>query len=168
MSIDTDHLSATYRRRLVDVPRRQLLISRIAGSEQEPDLSEPPNTNGLGRVRHFHRHSSDQWVPNPLPIDPAAAYLGLYPDDQVTSQVFQNAACNWRCWYCYVPFGLLAASADRSQWVNPSDLVDAYAQLPDRPPILDLSGGQPELTPEWALWTIDALEARGLERTVYL
>jgi uncharacterized Fe-S cluster-containing radical SAM superfamily protein len=168
MSIDTDRLSASYRLRLVDVPRRQLLLSRIAGSEQESDLSESPNVNGLGRVRHFNRNSSENWVSNPLPIDPACAYLGLDPADGLTSQVFQNAACNWRCWYCYVPFDLLAASPKTSQWANPIDLVDQYLALTDRPPILDLSGGQPELTPEWVLWTIDALEARGQERTVYL
>jgi uncharacterized Fe-S cluster-containing radical SAM superfamily protein len=72
------------------------------------------------------------------------------------------------CWYCYVPFELLAASPKKSQWANPRDLVDRYLELTPRPPVPDLSGGQPELTPEWVLWTIDALEARQQERSVYL
>ena len=43
-----------------------------------------------------------------------------------------------------------------------------YAALEDPPPIIDLSGGQPDLVPEWVLWTMEALEAMNLERRVYL
>ncbi len=167
-AIDTAQSSAHYRDRLIDVANRRILISRIAGSEQEPDLTEPTNAGGLGRVRHFRRASSERWIPNPLPIDPACARLGLKNVDCLNSQVFQNAACNWRCWYCFVPFDLLAAAPRSSVWTSALDLVRAYAELPDRPPVLDLSGGQPELTPEWVLWMMDALDEAGLSSSVYL
>ena len=168
MTIKTEKLSSHYRERLIDVAGRRLLVSRIGGSTQEGDLTEPPNARGLGRVRHFRRATSERWVPNPLPIDPAAARLGIPHAHQMNAQVYQNAACNWRCWYCFVPFELLAASPSRSEWVTAQQLVEMYASLPDRPIILDLSGGQPELTPEWVLWTIDALEELGLSDKVYL
>jgi uncharacterized Fe-S cluster-containing radical SAM superfamily protein len=166
--IDGQALSIRYRERLVDVANRKILISRIAGSGQESDLSEPPNARGLGRIRHFHRGGSARWGSNPLPLDPARSRLGLPSTDVITSQVYQNAACNWRCWYCYVPFDMLAARANKSEWVAVADLVEEYATLPVVPPVLDLSGGQPELTPEWILWTMDELEARGLDRKTYL
>jgi uncharacterized Fe-S cluster-containing radical SAM superfamily protein len=166
--LDTDRLSERYRSSMLDVATRRILIARLAGSDQEPDLSEPPNADGCGRVRHFHRNSGTGWVPNPLPIDPARAALGLPPGDALNSEVFQNGACNWRCWYCFVPFNMLSAIPSRSRWVTADELVALYAALPDRPPMLDLSGGQPDLTPEWVLWTMDALERSDLASSVYL
>jgi uncharacterized Fe-S cluster-containing radical SAM superfamily protein len=168
MPIDTDKLSARYRAQLVDAPRKRILLSKIEGSAQEPDLKKRPNTAGLGRVHHFRRAPSKRWIENPLPIDPACAYLGMPRQEIMTAQVFQNAACNWRCWYCYVPFDMLGAQAEKSQWATVEELVNAYADLPDRPLILDLSGGQPELTPEWVLWTMECLQRRGIATTTYL
>src|SRR5690349_12409002 len=105
--IDTQRVSSMYRDRLIDVEGRRLLITRLAGSEQEADLTLPPNCGGYGRVRHFRRATSDGWPLNPLPIDPACAALGMPQADEIRAQAFQNAACNWRCWYCFVPFNLL-------------------------------------------------------------
>ncbi len=167
MPINTIHASAKYRERVVDVPGRRVLISRIADSDQEKDLREPPNASGLGRIRHFAREC-EGWVLNPLPIDPARAKLGLPPGDNINSQVFQLGACNWRCWYCFVPFELLAASPSRSEWIGPDKLVAHFARLSMRPPVLDLSGGEPDLAPEWLLWTMEALEAADLAKSTYL
>jgi len=40
------------------------------------------------------------------------------------------------------------------------ELVDAYLAIPGRPSVLDLSGGQPDLVPEWVSWTLRALDER--------
>jgi uncharacterized Fe-S cluster-containing radical SAM superfamily protein len=168
MAIDTDQYSVRLRRRAIDTVGKRLLISRLRGSEQEADLSEPVNCGGLGRIRHFRRETADGWPDNPLPIDPACAALGIEPVDVLRVQVFQSAACNWRCWYCYVPFPLLTASEKRASWVEPSNLVECYLNQPDRPPVLDLSGGQPDLVPEWTLWMMRALEERGAADRTYL
>ena len=47
---------------------RQFLLSRIAGSEQETDMSVPSNCDGYGRIHHFRRNV-DKWVQDPLPND---------------------------------------------------------------------------------------------------
>lgn len=166
--IPTDEFSARLHERAVRVDSGELLISSFAGSGQENDLTEPPNCSGAGRVRHFRKATSPGWPPNPLPIDPARAFLGLEPDDAIEAQVFQNAVCNWRCWYCYVPFNMLAGDEKRSSWVTPQRLVDQYLQLSDRPPMIDLTGGQPDLVPEWVPWTMTALTAAGSADSVYL
>lgn len=167
--IDTDGYSERLRARLVDTEQRRLLVTRLVGSDQEVDLSEPVNCNGLGRIRHFRRNTSPGWPDNALPIDPACAALGIDAVDELRAQVFQNAGCNWRCWYCYVPFPLLAASETRGEWIEPSDLIRLYLdQAGARPPVLDLSGGQPDLVPEWTLWTIEALEEAGVGDSTYL
>lgn len=159
--IDTDSYSRRLRARAVDPSRQALLISDLRGSEQEDDLSEPVNCGGYGRIRHFTTRTRPSWPSNPLPLAPAAAALGLRLAGEMRAQVFQNAACNWRCWYCYVPFSLLSANPKRAAWFTAAELVDCYLAEQDPPPILDLSGGQPDLVPEWAPWTLQALDDRG-------
>lgn len=166
--LNTDTVSASYRQRMIDLTRRQLLITNFVGTEQEHDLTEPPNCEGYGRIRHFRRHASSNWPENPLPIEPAYRSLGLPAVEMIRAQVFQNAGCNWRCWYCFVPFKLLSAHAEHSGWLTPAQLVDMYLAQPDPPPMIDLTGGQPDLTPEWVVWMMDELEARGLQHSVYL
>ena len=75
--IDTDALSRAIRAAAVRPSKRRLLVTNFRGSEQEPDLTEPANCDGLGRIRHFRRQTSAGWPPNPLPIDPAARFLGV-------------------------------------------------------------------------------------------
>lgn len=166
--IDTAKLSAKYREKLLDAPRRRLLLTNFTGTEQECDLTVPPNCNGFGRVRHFRRATSDGWPANPLPIDPACRALGLNTTAELQAQVFQNAACNWRCWYCFVPFDLLSANPKHSSWLTPAQMIDLYLAEQPPPPMIDLTGGQPELVPEWILWVMQELKARGLEEKVYL
>jgi len=168
MSINTDEFSATMRQKAIDVPRRRLLVTNFRGSQQEEDLTEPSNCSGYGRVRHFRRIGTPGWPENPLPIDPASHKLGHVREDLLEAQVFQNAACNWRCWYCFVPFNLLSASANHSGWLTAAEMLDLYQKEPQPPCVIDLSGGQPDLTPEWVPWTMHELRQRGLDHSVYL
>jgi len=161
--IDTDGYSRCLRGKAVDLDDRRLLVSDLRSTAQEDDLSEPVNCGGYGRIRHFTRATGAGWPDNPLPVDPAAAALGL-PSGMtgIRAQVFQNAACNWRCWWCFVPFGLLSANPARAAMRTAGELADAYLAVPGRPPVLDLSGGQPDLVPEWVPWTLRALDERGV------
>lgn len=168
MPINTEVASARYRSLLIDTSRRRILLTNYHGTEQERDLTEPPNCGGVGRIRHFCRHASAGWVSNPLPIDPAARALGLGTIDELSAQVFQNAGCNWRCWYCFVPFELLSANPKHSEWVTVSQMVDLLLQEHHRPSVIDLSGGEPELTPEWIVWVLEELRRRSLDRDFYV
>jgi uncharacterized Fe-S cluster-containing radical SAM superfamily protein len=166
--IDTERVSSMYRDKSIDLEGRRLLITRLVGSEQEADLTVPTNCGGYGRIRHFHRETTTGWPSNPLPIDPARAALGLPETDELRAQAFQNAACNWRCWYCFVPFNLLAASPRHSAWLTPSELVDLYLEQANPPNVIDLTGGQPDLIPEWIPWMMEEITARGLQNRIYL
>jgi uncharacterized Fe-S cluster-containing radical SAM superfamily protein len=168
-TINTDELSARYRAQSLRPDSKEILITRFAASDQEDDLSDPPNCGGYGRVRHFRTvRVSAGWIDNPLPIQPARRALNLPASQELRAQVFQNAACNWRCWYCYVPFNLLSADEKRSGWFTAEQLVSLYAKSEDRAPVLDLTGGQPDIVPEWLPWTMDALHEHGLASSVYL
>jgi len=167
--INTKRFASQLRERAIDVEGGRVLISRLAGSGQEVDLTFPANCNGYGRVRHFRQATAEGWPANPLPIAPACRALGITPiPDLMTALVFQNAACAWRCWYCFVPDELLNADQSRSEWFTAEQLVDLYAQIPDRPRIIDLSGGSPDLVPEWTPWMMRALIEKGLAETTYL
>jgi uncharacterized Fe-S cluster-containing radical SAM superfamily protein len=168
MTIDTERASEVLRSAAIRVAERRILVARIAGSEQEADLSESPNCLGYGRVRHYGRPTSSEWPVNPLPILPAAKHLPTAVDSLWRAQVFQNAACNWRCWYCYVPYTLLSAKEEVGGWFTCDELVNLYLGEQEPAPIIVLSGGQPDLTPEWVPWMMEALAAVGMSETTYL
>jgi uncharacterized Fe-S cluster-containing radical SAM superfamily protein len=168
MALNSEALADKYRSMTMDLYQRRILMTNFRGTQQEADLTTPPNCNGFGRIRHFRRATTVGWPTNPLPIDPACAALKLGHRDEIQAQVFQNAACNWRCWYCFVPFNLLSADLSHSAWLTASQLIELYLQQPDKPFVIDLSGGQPELVPEWVPWTIEELESKNLRGSVYL
>lgn len=167
-TIQTEDMANRMRTRIIRPATREILITRLEGSAQEGDLTSPVNCGGLGRIRHFRRATPPGWPDNFLPIDPAAVALGTSRADLVEAEVFQNAACAWRCWYCYVPFNLLGGDERRAEWTTPDEMVRRYAALDTRPRILDLSGGSPDLTPEWIPWTIEALDGAGIADATFL
>src|SRR4051794_40575331 len=158
--IDTARVSEKYRAEALDAEGRRLLMTNFHGSEQEKDLTEPANCRGFGRIRHFRRGGQGDWPENPLPIVPVCRSLGLPITEGLRAQVFQNAVCNWRCWYCYVDFKLLAANRKHSEWLGPKDLIDLYLAEHEPPAMIDLSGGQPDLVPEWVPWMIKEVRSR--------
>jgi uncharacterized Fe-S cluster-containing radical SAM superfamily protein len=168
MALDTDKMSAALRNKSIDLAAGRLLITDFRNTEQEKDLTKQPNCGGFGRIRHFRRHGSPGWPQNPLPIDPAAHKLGYAPGDLLLTQAFQNACCNWRCWYCFVPFNLLSANPKHSSWLTPGEILDLYQREAEQIPVIDLTGGQPDMTPEWVPWMMREISKRGLAEKTYL
>lgn len=166
--INTEKFSSELRRRSVLPAERKVLVARLAGSDQEKDLSAPVNCRGYGRIRHFRLLPHGDWSPDPLPILPAAKALHYPAGRQVRAQVFQIGSCNWRCWYCFVDTNRLSADVGVSDFLSADELVDLFLAEEERPEILDLSGGQPDLVPEWTLWMAEAIERRGLAGKVFL
>lgn len=167
-TIDTDRTAGLLRSRILSQSTSRILMARIEGSSQARDLTVPPNSGGFGRIRHFKRQTARGWPPNPLPIDPACSRLGIPKVDVMRVQAFQNAGCAWRCWYCFVPYDLLAGDPKKGAWLSAKELIDQYMVTENRPPVIDLTGGSPDLVPEWSLWMTRELRARGLEDQVYV
>lgn len=167
-NLDTEEMSTTLRRKGIDIERKAISITNFIGSKQEKDFTEPTNCNGFGRVRHFKLTTSSNWPDNPLPILPAAKALGLQPNSMIRAQVFQNSVCNWRCWYCFVDFSLLKGDEKHSSFLTGDELIEMYLKEPNPPAMIDLSGGQPDLTPEWVPWMMEGLMKKNLQDKVYL
>lgn len=166
--IDTESFSDHLRGKGIDVANQKILITNYSGSLQEEDLAEPANCNGFGRIRHFKFKRNDNWPVNPLPIFPVAKALNLPLTDSIRAQVFQNAVCNWRCWYCFVDFKLLSGDKRYSEFLTCDELIDLYLKQDNLPKVIDLTGGQPDLTPEWVPWMMESLSNRGLANEVFL
>ncbi len=166
--LGSENLVDTLRHRCVDIPQHRVLVSDIARSTQATDLSVPPNCSGIGRIRHFRTHTANGWPPNVLPALPASLWLKRPMQEETKAQVFQLSGCPLRCWYCYVPYPLLSGNQHLSQWKSASDLIDLYLKEENRPDIIDLSGGAPELAPEWVSWMISELRTRELDQKVFL
>ncbi len=166
--IDTDRFSSVLRVKGIDLEHRKVLLTRFSNSDQEKDMTLPTNCGGVGRIHHFRRTQGDVWPDNPLPIDPAAHMLRLPFTDELQVQVFQNAVCSWRCWYCYVDYALLSADRRHASFMSVKKLLDLFLAEKRQPRIIDISGGQPDLIPEWGLWLADEIKRRGLDQTFYL
>jgi uncharacterized Fe-S cluster-containing radical SAM superfamily protein len=166
--IDTEKFSSKLREKGIDLKEKKILVTKFVNSEQGHDLTLPPNCSGFGRIHHFKRATNNHFPLNPLPIDPACHALGIPETDIMQVQVFQNAICSWRCWYCFVDFSLLSANPNHSEFKSVSELLDLYEAETFKPPIIDLSGGQPDLVPEWCLWFADEIQKRGLQNRIYL
>jgi uncharacterized Fe-S cluster-containing radical SAM superfamily protein len=166
--IHTEQFSDQLRRRGIDVATQRILITKFPGSQQASDLTLPPNCSGFGRIHHFHKDQGVGWPRNPLPIDVAANFFHQPPPETMEVQVFQNAICSWRCWYCYVDFDLLSANKAHSEFKTVGELLDLYVMEDKQPGVIDLSGGQPDLVPEWSLWMSEELNRRGRSGSVFL
>ena len=167
--INTTKLSGDLRKRAINVPAKQVLISKISDSIQELDITSPLECEGYGRIKIFRQRTKEGWPTNPLPIVPACRSLGISsPPNEMNALVYQNAACAWRCWYCFVPYTLLGANKKYSKWFTADELIEFYMKIPDRPLIIDLSGGSPDLVPEWTIWMMQSLIKLGLNKQVYL
>lgn len=167
-TLDSEKMATRLRAKAINVEQRALLMSRFSGSAQESDLTRPVNCGGFGRVHKFKNNRVPSWPWNPLPMEPASVCLNVPVESLTKVQVFQNSVCNLRCWYCYVPYKMLNGYPSASDWVSIPDLIDLYLAEDDRCPIIDCSGGQPDLTPEWIPWMMDALHARDVHDQVYL
>ena len=152
----------------LDAKGKQILIANLLSSEQHKDLSEPPNCGGYGRIRHYEIRRYDDWSANPLPNVPAAAALGRPADAILKAQVFQIAACNWNCWFCFVDENRRNADKAYSKLFTANNVVEMMLQEKNRSDVIVLSGGQPDLVPEWTVWMMEALIQKGLEHDVYL
>src|SRR6185437_7903486 len=167
-AINTEEFSISLRNKAIDLDNRKILITNYHGSLQEQDLTDPANCSGFGRIRHFKIKVGDNWPLNPLPIIPAQKYLGLSGLTEIKAQVFQNSICNWRCWYCFVDFRLLSGNKKYSTLLSCEELLDLYLKEDFKPVMIDLSGGQPDLTPEWVPWMMGTLKDRNLSDKIFL
>jgi len=153
------------RERLIDKNNKKVLISNLNNSLEAEDKYTITNCLGYGRTRVF-KNFTLHLFDNVLFHKPL--YRNYPPKPEFKTQVFQVAGCNWRCWYCYVDFKLLNGDNKYSDFFSADELIDLFLSESDHPDIIDLSGGQPDLVPEWILWFLEAIDRKGLKGKVHI
>ncbi len=153
---------------LVQRHKRRIRLSRIEETRQSKDLRAPVQCNGFARIRHFALSKSQRWTQDPLPLIPAAKALSVTPDAAGPACVFQIAACDFRCWYCFVGEESLNPRNGINEFISVDDMLECFFSLEDRVYVLDLSGGNPALVPEWPVWILQTIEKRWPDEPVYV
>jgi uncharacterized Fe-S cluster-containing radical SAM superfamily protein len=163
MLLARERFAHKLRDQIVRPDEQAVLLATLHGSEESKDPYTQVNCDGLGRVRVFKTYAMHFGVDHPQYASRTKSVLapGFRDFQVVRTQVFQLAACSWRCWYCYVDNELLNADQSRGQFVSASEMVDLYLGQNPRPEIIDLSGGQPDLVPEWPMWVLRILDRSG-------
>lgn len=147
------------RAQLVDMMNQRVLVARIADSIEGNDEYTHVNCAGYGRIRRYSsfRLHFDRTATQRQPLVPCRTNQGTYE-----TQVFQLAGCDFRCWYCFVDDALLRADSTRARWFSADELLELALNEHKTPAVIDLSGGQSELVPEWTVWMMEAIERKGL------
>ena len=166
--LDSERLAESLREKSVNRQAKAIRMTKFPGSDQARDLSLPPNCGGFGRIHHFRLEPDPNWITNPLPTLPTCEYLNVPVTDVLLAQVFQLAACDFRCWYCFVDFNLLSADPKRSEMVTPKQLLQMMLDEKVNSQVIDLSGGQPELVPEYVFWFLEARRDLELEQSHFV
>ena len=144
------------------------LITEV-GVSNEDKTRLGVNCNGYGRIRVFQRSKESDWVNNPLPFNPYANSMGKEVMDELPVQVFQVAKCNLNCWWCFIPDEFKNCNIDHCKWFSVDELLELFIRDGKQTAnIIDLSGGNPELVPEFVLHFMKGLDKLHLSDEVYL
>jgi uncharacterized Fe-S cluster-containing radical SAM superfamily protein len=166
-SIDVDEFGLRLRSILLKEDESAILISNLVDSDQATDIHNI-NCDGYGRIWHKSVLPEENWGEIVLPYYPAAWKLGISREEASTIQVFQSAGCNYRCWFCFVDYRLLVADIKKAKYFTCDSLANLLKKETFIPKVIRLSGGQPDLTPEWTPWMMKALINANLHETTYL
>lgn len=156
------------RRKAINHTDQQVLISNFSNTLQERDLTELPNCGGYGRIHHFNMRTSLNWPENPLPNLPASKALNKQTPVILRAEIFQLSICNLNCWYCFVPKELRDGNLEHAKFLSVQNIVSRFLKINDKPKVIILSGGQPDLAPEWLYWMMVELKRIKIDEEFYL
>jgi uncharacterized Fe-S cluster-containing radical SAM superfamily protein len=164
--IASESLGIHLRGKCLDVDNRAVRLARLSSGAQTSDKYHEFNCDGFGRLRRFEHFKLF------LGSDDAKRQKGLFrnlpPKVPFFAQSFQLGACDLRCWYCFVDNARLSAHSASSEFVACAKIFNLYRNESNRPNILDLSGGQPDIVPEWTVWMLEEIERSGLRGQIHV
>jgi uncharacterized Fe-S cluster-containing radical SAM superfamily protein len=162
--IDADKIAAALREKLIH--NNRILLVNFSESGQEKDISSGINCEGFGR-KHTPPVWSEKWIRTRERILPAATKLGVRAEEVSICQVFQVAGCNFRCWFCYLTDEMRQATC-KAGYLTTDEMLHKLLKDPSPPRVLVLSGGSPDLVPEWLPLILKSIQKRNLENYFYV
>lgn len=146
--------------RAIKLEEKQALFANLLGTNEAKDQYHRINCNGFGRVRsfsNFSMHLQSDVLPR-RKFNRLGSINGIY-----SSQVFQVAVCDLHCWYCFVDKSNRSGASVTSRYMSPAELLDLCCEDGKYPDNIDISGGSPDLVPEFTIWMLEEIEKRGLK-----
>jgi uncharacterized Fe-S cluster-containing radical SAM superfamily protein len=166
MNGNTNNLCAPIRSIAFNEEKKKFLISNLHNTLEAEDHYTSLNCDGFGRIRnyqYFKLHLSNSI----LPVKPLLRTLKK--SLPFKTQVFQIMGCNWRCWYCFVDYKLLGVNQKYGHYFTTNELLELYLNNSiNETDIIDLSGGQPDLIPEWCLNFARSIDDHNLSGKIHL
>lgn len=163
-------LQMNLREHIYNNEKRSIKVINFSETPQRGDSYHVQSTSPYVRVREFSSfamHAQPRFIDYRSPrYNCLLKKNAKAADAPWRTATVQLLGCSWRCWYCYVDATNLAKSSPHAREIGIAELCDEILSLPLD--IIDLSGGQPDLVPEWVSITHDRLSRLGDGSSVHL
>lgn len=146
---------------------KSVLVSKIPQEELEGSTHAYINCDGYGIVRKSTTQRSE-WPDIDILPGLVPSKLEIPPEEAEWTQIFRIAGCNLRCWYCFVDFRFLKGDPNLGSFFSAPQLMDKYQEEEFQPKTIYLTGGQPDLVPEWTVSMMEEMEKRELDKDHFL
>lgn len=142
---------------------RAVLFANILETKEAEDFYHCVNHDGFGRIREFTKfsmHIETELIKHRkfIRINGEGRW-----SEQYLSQVFQIGVCPLRCRYCFVDRQNLDGTNKNSVFLQPEDIIGMFLETWPDIRNLDLSGGSPDLFPEFLFGLLHEIERVGLK-----
>lgn len=158
----------TLRNKVFDLDGQSLKLVSFSGTKQAEDSYTRADPSGLFRVRHFKSFSMHA-QPQGKPISPRYNCIlkrkARSHEKEWKTICLQMIGCSWRCWYCYVDVNLLSGNSKGGIFLTFQEMAKIVLDSVDDSHILDLTGGQSDLIPEWPLVLANEIGNSGSENS---
>ena len=146
----------------------KFLMCKILYDNEEIKKKLNVNLDDFGRVRTFYRKKFDDWNSDPIPIDIIEKKFNYKKLDKIDIQMLEVAKCNLHCWWCYLPDKIRRINNEYMRWFSPEELVDLFIRDNKECKSIYLSGGNPELVPDFIYSFMKELDKRDLAKDILL
>lgn len=143
-----------------------VLFANLLDTQEAADSCHQINHGGFGRIRIFKNFSFHIETD----ILERRKFFRLSSEgewcDQFQTQVFQIGVCPFRCRYCFVDRENLDGTNPNSSFFKPTDILQMFLESWPNICNLDLSGGSPDLCPEFLFELLTEIERINLKGKV--
>ena len=148
--------------------KNKFLMSKIITNSDKEKRRLNVNCNEFGRIRIFQRKKFSDWNEDPIPMDIISNKMKIGKLNEIPVQMFEVAKCNLHCWWCYLPKQLRNITEEYTKWFSVSELFNVFERENNDVKVIYLSGGNPELVPEFVYSYMKELDKRKRSQEIFL
>lgn len=147
----------------------KFLMSKILVKNDTERQKLNVNCGDFGRIRYFQYKKFEDWNVDPIPFAPASKKISIdLKIEKLPVQMFEIAKCNLNCWWCYLPKEIQINKEKYTKWLSAGELLNLFEAEKNDCKIIYLSGGNPELVPEYIYEFMKELEKRQMDKEFFL